>query len=192
VRSSALGRAGRALAVLAVLAFGAILGAGSAAAHSVLLSTSPARGGTVPIAPSNVSLIFNEMPQGEFSTIHVTGPDGQRRDNGHVQVVNDVVSEPLAGTRPAGRYVVDWRVVSADGHPVSGEFTFTASSAAQPVSSPSPSVSIVVGQGGKHESKSSPSAGTIIGIAAGVLVFGGLIAYLLRRKPHGPDPAENE
>ncbi len=137
---SALGRAGRLLAVLAVLAFGALLGAGPAAAHSVLLSTSPPRGGTVDTAPSSVSLTFDEMPQGQFSTIHVTGPDGQRRDNGHVQVLNDVVTEPLAGTRPAGRYVVDWRVVSADGHPVSGEFTFTARSAAQQlVSAPRPS-----------------------------------------------------
>jgi methionine-rich copper-binding protein CopC len=186
VRPSAHLRAGRALAVVAVL------GAGPAAAHSVLLETSPARGGTVPTAPTAVALTFNEMPQGEFSTIHVTGPDGQRRDNGHVQVVNDVVTEPLAGTRPAGRYVVDWRVVSADGHPVSGEFTFTAQNSQQLVSEPSPSPSVLIGQGGKAQSNSPMNTGTIIGIVAGVVVFGGLSFYLLRRKPAGHDPTVHE
>jgi hypothetical protein len=186
VTSSALRRAGRLLAVVVMLGFAAVLGAGPAAAHSVLLQTSPTRGGTVATAPASVALTFNEMPQGEFSTIHVTGPDGQRRDSGHVQVVNDVVNESFAGTRPAGRYVVDWRVVSADGHPVSGEFTFSARSAA-------PALAVIgVPMPSSHVDNSPFNGGTIIAIVAGVIVFGGLIVFLLRRKPSSRSSADHE
>ena len=175
MRSSALKRAGRLLAAVAGVSLAGVLWAGPAAAHSVLLATSPARGGTVPTAPTKVVLTFNEMPQGEFSTIHVTGPDGVRRDDGHVQVLNDLVTEPLAGSRPAGRYVVDWRVVSADGHPVSGEFTFTAQSAATQLTdlpaNPNPA-----------PAKSSNTAGIIIAVVASVLVVAGVVALFARRR----------
>jgi methionine-rich copper-binding protein CopC len=184
VTVTAFTRAGRLLFALAALALVAVLGAAPATAHSVLLQTSPARGATVASAPDSVALTFNEMPQGEFSTIHVTGPDGQRRDNGHVQVVNDVVTEPLGGTRPAGRYVVDWRVVSADGHPVSGEFAFTARAAG---------LARVLEMPGKHAANSPVNTGTIIGIVAAAVVFGALFIFLLlRRKPAGHDSAVHE
>jgi LPXTG-motif cell wall-anchored protein len=98
----------------------------SADAHSVLLVTAPAEGARVHTAPSNVVLTFNEMPRQRFSTVHVFGPDGARRDSGSVRVVNDTVNQELGGSRPPGRYTVDWRVISADGHPVSGQFAFTA------------------------------------------------------------------
>jgi methionine-rich copper-binding protein CopC len=175
VRSRTRRRAGRLLAAVVGLAFAALLWAGPAAAHSVLLATSPARGGTVPSAPAKVVLTFNEMPQGEFSTIHVTGPDGKRRDDGHVQVVNDLVTEPLAGSRPAGRYVVDWRVVSADGHPVSGQFTFTAQSAA-------PQLTALTANPNPPPAKSSNTAGIIIAVVAAVVVIVGVVALFTRRR----------
>src|SRR6201999_4214230 len=59
-RSGAMSRVARALAVLGVLALALVLGAGPAAAHSVLLETSPARGAAVATAPSKVVLTFNE------------------------------------------------------------------------------------------------------------------------------------
>jgi methionine-rich copper-binding protein CopC len=149
--------------------------AGPAAAHSVLLSTAPSRGGSVASAPDKVVLTFNEMPQGKFSDIHVTGPDGRRRDSGPVQVVDDNVGEQLAGTRPAGKYVVDWRVVSADGHPVSGEFTFTARAAAPQLAPRSPAAA-------PAPAKSSNTAGIIISVVAGLIIVGGIVALLTRRR----------
>jgi methionine-rich copper-binding protein CopC len=175
-------RFARALAVLGGLALAFVLAAGPAAAHSVLLETSPARSAAVPTAPSNVVLTFNEMPQGEFSTIHVTGPDGQRRDSGHVQVVDDRVTEALGGTRPAGRYVVDWRVVSADGHPVSGEFTFTAQSASQELAARRDAVS----------ANRTNHTGLVVGVVAGVVVLAVAALIFLRRRPRAADPVEHE
>jgi methionine-rich copper-binding protein CopC len=109
---------------------GAVIFASPASAHAELLSTVPATAGQVGSAPAAVVLNFNEPPQGRYSTIHITGPDGQRRDSGPARVVKNAVTESLGGSRPPGRYVVDWRVISDDGHPVAGQLVFTASAAA--------------------------------------------------------------
>jgi LPXTG-motif cell wall-anchored protein len=160
--------------------FCAVLLALPASAHSVLLSTVPATAGQVGSAPAEVVMNFNEEPQGRFSTIHITGPDGQRRDSGPVRVVNDAVTETLGGSRPAGRYVVDWRVISADGHPVSGEFSFTASSAG----------SALAARQVVKVKKSSDSTGIVIAVTAGVVVLLaiGLFVYLRRRKSAQTEP----
>jgi methionine-rich copper-binding protein CopC len=166
--------AGLAAVVVAAL-LGTVVLASPVAAHSVLLSTVPATAGNVASAPAAVVLNFNEQPQGRFSTIHVTGPDGQRRDSGPVRVVNDAVSESLGGTRPAGTYIVDWRVISADGHPVSGQFSFTAAAAGTALAARQ-----VVDTTTKSSSNST--AIIVIVVVVVVLVLVGLFLFLRRRK----------
>ena len=52
-----------------------------------------------------------------------------------LQILCDgVVNQPSA---PAGAYTVEWRVTSADGHPISGSFSFTAEAAGAESSAPS-------------------------------------------------------
>lgn len=163
---------------MVVAAFVLLAGASTAAAHSVLLRTTPASGSQVPSAPDSVVLTFNEMPRGRFSAIHVVGPDGKRHDSGPVRVVNDTVTELLGGSRPAGGYVVDWRVISADGHPVSGQFSFRALAAAAPLA-PVQSASATASSGGK----SSGSTGTIVLVVSLVAVFAiGLAAFSWQRR----------
>src|SRR5690606_32208723 len=59
----------------------------------------------------------------------VTGPDGVVVSDGPAQLVDTSVVQPLVATLPAGPYTVEWRVTSADGHPLSGALTFTATEA---------------------------------------------------------------
>lgn len=151
--------------------------AGPASAHSVLLATSPARSSRIVTAPASVVLTFNEMPQGEFSDIHIVGPDGARRDSGHVKVLNDTVTEDMGGTRPAGTYVVDWRVISADGHPVSGQFSFTATAAASALAARLADTT--------RSASGSKGSGTVVIVVVVVLVVvlvGALTFALLRRR----------
>jgi methionine-rich copper-binding protein CopC len=116
--------------VVVLLGLAGMLGAaGPAFAHSVLLGSNPADGATVDAGPRQVSLTFNEdMPPG-FDVVFVTGPDGKEWQNGQVTTSGPVVSVPVAPLGPAGRYEVGYRVVSADGHPVSGRTSFTLSKA---------------------------------------------------------------
>jgi hypothetical protein len=157
-----------------------LLAAGPAAAHSVLLATSPAASSRIASAPDVVVLTFNEMPRGEYSEIHIVGPDGARRDSGHVKVLNDTVSEALGGTRPAGLYTVDWRVISADGHPVSGQFTFTTRSQASALGPRQPDT---IGTTTSKKSSSSTVIVVVIVIGVVAIVIGGLVFLLRRRRP---------
>jgi len=120
-------RRAAALAV-ALLAAGGVLvaGAASAQAHDVLRSTDPADGSTVAVAPDHVTLTFDQPAQKLGTEIVVTAADGTRVSVGQPSLTDTDVTQLLADTRPAGRYTVEWRVTSADGHPVSGTFTFTA------------------------------------------------------------------
>ncbi len=151
-------------AALALVAFlGVLLVPAVASAHSVLIETDPTTG-SVAATPDAVRLTFNERPQARFSVVQVVGPDGARRDAGNLSVLNDVVSEPLQGTRPAGVYTVNWRVVSADGHPVSGQWRFTAASAA-------PALAAVSGPSQAPESGGSGGHGAHVVLIVGIVVL---------------------
>ena len=102
----------------------AVLGAGPAWAHNALISTTPGDGKTVRTPTSSVVLTFAEPAIKTGTRVLVTGPDGSVTD-GHPQLVGARVEQDLKAELPAGEYTVEWRVSSADGHPISGRFSFT-------------------------------------------------------------------
>ncbi len=116
----------RALVVLAAAAAAVTLGAGPAAAHDEIVGTTPASSVTVDVAPDRVVLTFAEPAIALGTQVVVTAPDGSVVSQGGVTLDGSTVVQALAPSRPAGTYHVDWRVTSADGHPVTGTFTFTA------------------------------------------------------------------
>ena len=116
------------LTVLAVVVLSAI-GVRPAAAHNALLSTTPADGATVASMPTSVVLHF-DLPSGRLGTsIAVLGPSGDIAA-GDPQLVDGDVRQAVDPGSPAGRYTVNWRVVSADGHPVQGSFSFSTANRA--------------------------------------------------------------
>lgn len=115
----------RFFALFAALMTALLLGTGTAAAHSVALSSNPEDGSEIAQAPSTVSVTFNENINEEFAALTVTGPDGSRWSDGDPTVSGPTVSIDLAGLGPVGEYTIAFRVTSADGHPVSGTRTFT-------------------------------------------------------------------
>ena len=152
---------------------GAVIFASPASAHAELLSAVPAAAGQVGSAPSTVVLNFSEPPQVRYSTIHITGPDGQRRDSGPARVVKNAVSESLGGSRPPGRYVVDWRVISDDGHPVAGQLVFTASAAGSALTARQTDAAAA-------KSSSNSAAVVVVIVAVGVIALIGLFLALRR------------
>ncbi len=140
-------RRGVVLALLTGLAL--LLGTAPAWAHSRLESSDPASGTSVATAPQKVSLTFNEPVQPGFTVITVIGPDGDDYHSGDISEVDDTVSVGVLPLGPAGAYQIGYRVVSADGHPVSGSVPFTMTTAgtgsgrAAPPSGSSPSGVVV-------------------------------------------------
>lgn len=142
-----------------------VAGAPAAAAHDTIESSNPADGATVATVPASVTLTFDEQPQDFSPVIQVTGPDGADWADGTPTVSGTDVSVPVKAGAPAGAYQVAYRIVSSDGHPVTGELSFTAEAAAAgsaPVSSTATSapVSSAPSSSTPAASTASPSVGT--------------------------------
>ncbi|WP_018686950.1 copper resistance CopC family protein [Actinokineospora enzanensis] len=122
----------RAAAAL-VLAVGALIGlAGPAFAHNQLISSDPADKAALATGPAAIQLTFDQPVQAGdgLNSIVVVGPDGQGQwQNGKAAVAGNIVSVPVRPLGPAGAYKIGYRILSADGHPVSGELAFTLTTA---------------------------------------------------------------
>lgn len=96
----------------------------SASAHDVLVSSDPEDGAEVE-APTGFTLTFNNEPLEVNPVVSISGPDGQESALEVEPVVEgrDVYVE--LPDLEAGEYDVSWRIVSSDGHPISGEQSFT-------------------------------------------------------------------
>jgi methionine-rich copper-binding protein CopC len=115
----------RSLLALAVAALVLVTPALPATAHSELLQSTPADGERLSEAPSEVELVFGEGVQQQGGAIVVKGPDGSRYDRASTfQTDENVATVQLADASEAGEYTVAYRVVSADGHVVSGSLAY--------------------------------------------------------------------
>ncbi|WP_154796299.1 copper resistance CopC family protein [Occultella kanbiaonis] len=116
----------RALAISAVALFlGLTLHAGAAQAHDVLLSSAPAEGETLSAAPTEVRLTFNNDILDLNAAIVLTDAEGTVLTEEAPVVDGTEVALPVPDGVPAGVWTVTWRVVSSDGHPISGAYEFT-------------------------------------------------------------------
>jgi copper transport protein len=121
-----------ALVVAAALAFLALPAA--AWAHAYLRSTVPAASVTVNTPPSRLSLTFSEAVEPRFMLVSVTDANANQETAGRPQrspANPDTIMTPLKRV-PEGWYLVFWRAISADGHPVRGAFTFAVGPNAGP------------------------------------------------------------
>ncbi|WP_158296503.1 copper resistance CopC/CopD family protein [Nocardioides albidus] len=161
------------LAVLATVmtAVLMVLGtAGPASAHATLVSTDPAEGTVLPEAPGRVTFTFDEPVQLVPDGLLAFDAQGRRVElDASARGVE--VTGRLSGGLDDGTYVVTWRVVSADGHPIAGSLTFH-------VGAPSPKV--VAPQTGPADPGAVPTVqGIVHGLDyAALLLAGGLAVFL--------------
>jgi methionine-rich copper-binding protein CopC len=123
------------------LFLGALTSAGPAWAHAARIAGDPADNAELAQSPPRVSATFNEEMQPEFAAMTVVGPDGGQWGQGTPTVDGAVISVGVRGGAPAGTYTVNYRATSADGHVVTGSWSYRVTPAAAtgtgaPVSSP--------------------------------------------------------
>jgi methionine-rich copper-binding protein CopC len=164
--------------VASALAIAAMLAVATPAwAHSRLEHTSPVDGSTIAAPMSSITLTFNERVHGDFTTVVVEGPGGVSYSRGHVRVVDDNVFQDVYPLR-SGAYAVSWRAVSADGHPVDGQFRFTVALPAgqEPASGPPTAVTVTA------DASNTDLWVWIVVAAAVVAIAGVLVAFGRRRR----------
>lgn len=171
------GRAGRrTTTLLGLCLLGSLLACAPALAHAELDRSSPADGETLSGQPGEVRLFFDEPVRAEFDPIKVTDDEGNRVDGEDARTLPDDPDVVEAGldVLPEGSYTVEWRVTSADGDPVSGEFGFAVDASAA-----------VAGGGGEGPAGGEEAEGPGFGALLGVLLLGGLAVAgfaVLRRR----------
>jgi methionine-rich copper-binding protein CopC len=100
-----------------------LLAPGRAWAHSELRSSEPAEGARLPAAPREIVLRFNEGVQVTSVTLRDEAGAATRLALGRdtaPRPVERLTVPPLA----PGRWRLEWRAISADGHPVRGTVRF--------------------------------------------------------------------
>lgn len=179
----------RAAALVLLCGLALLLGAGAASAHTRLLSSDPADGASLDASPARVSLEFNETMQPEFSTITVVGPDGTAYQSGAPTADGRTIGTAVSPLGAAGRYEIGYRVISEDGHPVTGSVGFTlttAGPAAAAPAAPAGATPAPPAQAGDPAPAASVTPSPADGgmpvwpwiVGAAVLVVGGVLAAL--------------
>lgn len=204
----------RALAV-AIVAAALVVGAAMpASAHDELVSSSPTSGQHLDQAPATVSLVFSAgiLPIGAAIVV----ADGSDVDwvDGAPDMQGDTVTATIKQGMPGGAYELRWRVVSSDGHPISGLIPFTVGSAAPTVqetatprdtAAPAPEASQSAAPSAP-ESQATPYGQAapdnqgilrlvligVLGAAVAAALFAGILILSRRRQRGAPDAPGHE
>ena len=181
-----------ALAATLLTAFLVVFAPLSASAHDALISSSPEADGTVETLPAELTLTFsNKLIDGEGATeVVVTDAAGTAVSTGPATVNGAVVTQPLVQQAAAGAYHVVWKIVSSDGHPASGKYSFTVSTSTvveTPSAEPTEEAGAAPGTTAPSTAPAdAPAEGDAVGpwllaIVGGLIVIGVVVVVLSRR-----------
>lgn len=137
----------------------------AAVGHAVLTHSTPHRGQSVDHVPPRVEFDFNEPVEVGFGSVRVFDEDGERVDRGKIVRPGESarsVGVQLRDGLGRGLYTGTYRVISADGHPVSGGFTFAVGTAL-PAGGNAPSVAELL-----EESDAGPAVEAAYGVIRGL------------------------
>ena len=190
----------RATALGALVVAAAVLGfAAPAQAHDYLVSSTPTDGSTLTELPAEFSVTTNGpllSVDGSVAgfAIEVKDAHGLYYGDGCVTVDGPKLSE-AAALGEAGDYAMLWQLVSADGHTVSGEITFSWAPADGVVASEGTATPATCGNGtappaasGPQEARSNADLSDVlwIGGATGAILVAALVTFLVvtrKKKP---------
>ncbi|MBM3661042.1 MAG: hypothetical protein FJW95_16275 [Actinobacteria bacterium] len=122
-RAGALGAGLLASALLVVLLVGPL--AGVAGAHASVVSVEPGPAQVLDRSPDEVRILFTEGVDVSLGGVFVYDGQGDRVDVGRLrQPAPERLVLPIDGDLADGSYIVTWRAVSEDSHPIQGTWTF--------------------------------------------------------------------
>ena len=117
----------RLLAAIGLVVMAVAGWAAPAFAHAQVVKTEPAAETVLAKSPGQVVVHFSESVEIQLGAVRVFDAHAKRLDSGastHPHGDSRAVAVSVPNDLPDGGYVVTWRVISADSHPVHGAFTF--------------------------------------------------------------------
>lgn len=187
----------RSLVVSALALMMLLVAAPMASAHAQVTGSNPEDGSSIEVAPEQVSISFNEVPQSQFLTLNVVGPDGNMWTTGEPRVDGQSAVVDIDGLGPVGEYTIAYRVTSADGHPITGTRTFTlttpgSGTAGAPADGSAPAGEVtgadatagsneLVAERPEDDGGFLGGNGLFVVIVLAVLAFAGALAFALRK-----------
>jgi copper transport protein len=109
------------------LLFVFLIGASLVSAHAALLRTTPSDGEVVKSSPQKITLAFSEHLEPDLIEVKLYDWNAREIDLAGPKITQGHASEMYAEvpTLKEGTYTVVWSVVSEDGHPVKGSYSFS-------------------------------------------------------------------
>ena len=160
------------LLLVALAALTVLVGAAApASAHATLVSSDPAEGEVLDATPDVVTFTFDEavsLPASAVQVFDATGEPVESESAARDKLVTTDLPEELAD----GSYVVVWRAISADGHPIAGSLTFA-------IGAPSAEVAAPQVETGGEDAGVSRALSVAQGLSyVGLLLAAGLVLFL--------------
>ncbi len=95
--------------------------------HAVLVKAIPAVDATVAVAPTELTLWFNERPDASLSNIRLLAPDSSviLVGGAHATADSMALMTVVRGPLTPGKYTVTYRTAGPDGHVMRGSYKFT-------------------------------------------------------------------
>ena len=153
-----------------------------ASAHDQLLSSTPAEGERLASAPDEISLSFSADVLDVGAEVVVADAEGVDWVGADPLLSAGVVTVPLRAELPAAGYEVRWRVVSSDGHPISGVVPFTVGDGA-PLERAAAVPTVIASETAAGDPSVIPRVMSVAAVGAGVaLAVFLLVFFFLRRR----------
>lgn len=113
---------------LSLLSFFALVGGiAPASAHDALVSSNPAADEVREDAPQEIELVYSGELMKIGNQVRVTNAEGETVTDGDPVIEGTTLTQALTVSDPQAddTYTVTWRVVSSDGHPIQGKYSFS-------------------------------------------------------------------
>lgn len=160
--------------------------AGHTFAHTHVESTNPADGETITEPLTEITLTFEgQIEQG--STVELIDENNEAIEFNSISVANGVMTGTLAEPLENGSYIVKWSSISADGHPMEGEFTFAVETpatedVAEETGTAEDEVAPIAEENNEEETETSSFPTTMVSIVVVLVLLLAAGFFLMKRK----------
>jgi copper transport protein len=142
-----------------------------AAAHAVLVSSTPVDGAVVTRSPASIELVFSERIAQVGASLRLLGPDGAPIALATPPVDQRRLTALVEGDVDEGTSTLAWSIISADGHRISGALAFAVSS--------TPGAEVVpVGPVAATAPEASPRGATTVASVVRAIRFAAILAII--------------